>query len=91
MISPVKGVLLCVKEKPWVIKKENKEGISYTALLYSEKDVQSCKISEEVYNQFKGLEDMEFLIGTAMVEIKKSTFNDKERVQFQLLSFTEKK
>jgi len=84
METIVKGVLLGVQAIPWKNEKEGKAGISYKALIYADKKVIDCKTSEEV---FKDIGDKEFTDGTATIEIKKTNFDNKERVDFVLKKF----
>ena len=89
MITKLEGaVLLCINSKAWEIKKDNKSGVSYPALIYSNKAVINCKADEKIYNLFN---TKEMVKGTAVIEIQTTNYNDKEKVQYVLREFGETK
>lgn len=85
MITKIENaVLLCIISKAWEIKKDNKSGISYPALIYTNKTVLNCRADEKLFNLFNG---QELIKGTAVIEIQETNYNDKKSVQYILREF----
>jgi len=79
------AVLVYVDAKPW--KMEGREGITYPAKVYSEKTIVDCKASKEIYEAYK---NQELINGTAVIEIEKTNYSGKEKVNYLLKEFVNK-
>lgn len=89
MITKIKCYLLNSSEKAWKIEKENKEGVSYSGYIMSDEKENNegpifVKMDKKVFDDVK---DLFFSQGVATVEIKKSTYNNVEKINFNLLKF----
>lgn len=89
MITKIENaVLVCVLSKAWKIEKEGKSGITYPAIIYTDKKIINCKTDERIYNLF---EKRELVNGTAVIEIQETNYNEKKGVNYVLREFAEKK
>lgn len=78
------AILLCITGKNWKIEEQGKQGTSYTALIYTNKEVYMCKTDETLFKRF---ENQELLKGTAVIRIEKTNYNNVERVVYRLEQF----
>ena len=80
-------VLIFVKQKAWEMKEKGTSGISYLGALYADKTIIDVKMKKEIFDILK---DKELIKGTAIIEISKTTYNEKEKIHYNLQEFIEK-